>query len=97
VQFGKHLPVAGVIEQRLIVPDEEVIEAKLDVGVEDVDAKNVGRDFVNGGHGFSPSLVRSQEVWCDQEKHQEGNRSIGPSIACGCDSLDNTGNVSTKL
>jgi hypothetical protein len=56
-QSGEHAFQSGVKEQRLFVPDEEVIE--LHVKVRNVDAKpvKVGGNFIDGGH--EASLARS--------------------------------------
>src|SRR6185369_10894294 len=53
-QFGEHLSITGVIQQRLIIPNEKVIEPELNIAVVDIDAKNVRRDFVNASHVVLP-------------------------------------------
>lgn len=48
--LGKHAPQAGVEEQRLVILHQEMIEAEIDLRIEDGDAVNVGSDFGNVGH-----------------------------------------------
>ena len=51
----EHPPHAGVVEQWLVVPDQEVIELQVRFRDEHRNSKNVGRDFVDRRHGQSPA------------------------------------------
>jgi hypothetical protein len=48
--LGEHPPHARVVEERLIIHDEEVIELQVDLAEEDADAVDAGGDFSDEGH-----------------------------------------------